>query len=79
MSKPGPVNSRSSHASMGSAEESTAPRCCARCRRGTPATGRGECGSVGSCRCHDVQEKRPIFDTSSGYVKELETRRANEQ
>ena len=26
--------------------------CCARCRRGTPATGLGECGYGRECACH---------------------------
>lgn len=27
-------------------------RCCAKCRRGTLATGLGPCGYAGKCQCH---------------------------
>lgn len=49
----GSANSRSTvHPSMGSPANDTRPLCCARCRRGTLATGLGPCGYDNRCRCH---------------------------
>lgn len=52
MTRHGSLNSSTTHPALGTPATQTKPRCCARCRRGTPATGLGECGYLGKCACH---------------------------
>ena len=65
MTRHGSFNSSTVHPSGGT-PETTAPKCCARCRRGTPATGLGECGygSAGcpneKCGCHKTLRDQVI-------------------
>jgi len=66
---------RSSHPSGGSPEVA-AQKCCARCRRGTPATGLGECGygSAGcpneKCGCHKTREVQLLEAIFTGGTNE---------
>ena len=67
---------KSSHPSGGSPAKDETPKCCARCRRGTPATGLGECGYLLACPngCHDVvtlDPMRAIFAEAKALEDEL--------
>lgn len=73
----GSANSRSTvHPSMGSPANDTRPLCCARCRRGTPATGLGPCGYGDKgcpnvkCGCH-IQAKSQNLEQIAAHSSSL--------
>lgn len=74
MTRHGSLNSTTTHPALGTPATETKPRCCTRCRRGTPATGIGECGYLGNCGCHNrpkIDPMRAIFAEAAALEDEL--------